>query len=98
MELKRLPSMSDEMDEATVTQITQSIQEIQNKYQLDDDTLGRLDAIALPSERMIQDYRSTYNDICDWISHNKHAQTQADSTISWDDVVFEVDLLKIPRD
>lgn len=94
MELKRLPAISDEMDEATVTQIAQSIQEIQNKYQLDDDTLGRLDAIALPSERMIQDYRSTYNDICDWISHNKHAQTQADSTISWDDVVFEVDLLK----
>lgn len=94
MALKRLPPISDEMDEATVTQITQSIQEIQNKYQLDDDTLERLDAIALPSERMIQDYRSTYNDICDWISHNKHAQTQADSTISWDDVVFEVDLLK----
>ncbi len=94
MELKRLLPITDETDEATVAQISQSIQDIQNKYQLDDETLGKLQAIPLPSERMIQDYRSTYNDIRDWSRQQKQGEEQAKSTISWDDVVFEVDLLK----
>lgn len=85
MELKRLPA-----DEDT----SQAISEIQNKYQLDDETLDKLQAIPIPTERMIQDYRSTYNDIRDWIRREKNAEEQAKSTISWDDVVFEVDLLK----
>ena len=46
------------------------------------------------SERAVQDYRSTYNDIRDWFIHQRKGDAQEDSKIDWDDVVFEVDLLK----
>ena len=53
-----------------------------------------LSAITLPTERKIQDYRSTYNDVRDWQRREKSSDEKAKSTIDWDDVVFEVDLLK----
>merc|ERR1711900_80466 len=37
------------------------------KHYLSDDDLAVLQNIRLPSERKIQDYRSTYNDIRDWL-------------------------------
>jgi type I restriction enzyme R subunit len=41
----------------------------------------------------VQDYRSTYNDIRDWIRREKTGNAASEeSTIDWDDVVFEVDL------
>jgi len=43
---------------------------------------------------MIQNYRSTYNDIRDWLRREKSANEKDTATIDWDDVVFEVDLLK----
>ncbi|UDW83462.1 type I restriction endonuclease subunit R [Pasteurella canis] len=42
----------------------------------------------------VQDYRSTYNDIRDWLRREKASNNAAQLTIDWDDVVFEVDLLK----
>ena len=63
-------------------------------HHLSDDELAELKAISMPAERTIQDYRSTYNDIRDWL-HREHAAGAKDaSAIKWDDVVFEVDLLK----
>lgn len=59
-----------------------------------DDDLATMQGITLPAERTIQDYRSTYNDIRDWINREKRNQEAEASTIDWDDVVFEVDLLK----
>ena len=53
-----------------------------------------LQAIKLPTERQIQDYRSTYNDVRDWLRREKSGAENEKSTIDWDDVVFEVDLLK----
>lgn len=41
-----------------------------------------------------QDYRSTYNDVRDWLRREKAGAEKEKSTIDWDDVVFEVDLLK----
>ena len=41
-----------------------------------------------------RDYRSTYNDIRDWLRREKSGKESEESTIDWDDVVFEVDLLK----
>jgi len=46
------------------------------------------------SERMVQDYRSTYNDIREWLRRQKAANEEASSEIDWNDVVFEVELLK----
>ena len=45
-------------------------------------------------ERAAQDYRSTYNDIRDWFRREKEGKTPEESKIDWDDVVFEIDLLK----
>jgi type I restriction enzyme R subunit len=64
------------------------------EHYLDDEKLAELQTIRLPAERKIQDYRSTYNDIRDWQRREKSAQEKEQSTIDWDDVVFEVDLLK----
>ncbi|MDO5674971.1 MAG: type I restriction endonuclease subunit R, partial [bacterium] len=64
------------------------------KYYLDDDDLAAMQATKLPADRKIQDYKSTYNDIRDWLRRQKAGAEQGESTIDWDDVVFEVDLLK----
>ncbi|WP_431511426.1 type I restriction endonuclease subunit R [Variovorax sp. DAIF25] len=61
---------------------------------LDDDALAALQEIKIPAERKIQDYRSTYNDVRDWLRREKSSGEKEKSTIDWDDVVFEVDLLK----
>ncbi len=63
-------------------------------HYLDDEKLAELQSIRLPAERKVQDYRSTYNDIRDWQRRQKSAEEKEKSTIDWDDVVFEVDLLK----
>ena len=45
-------------------------------------------------DRAVQDYRSTYNDIRDWFRREKEGKAPEESKIDWDDVVFEIDLLK----
>lgn len=61
---------------------------------LDDEKLAALQSIRLPSEREVQDYRSSYNDIRDWQRKERESNEKGNTTVSWDDVVFEVDLLK----
>ncbi|PUZ26740.1 type I restriction enzyme, R subunit [Chitinophaga costaii] len=41
--------------------------------------------IELLKERTIQDYRSTYNDIRDWLRREKNGAASEESTIDWDD-------------
>ena len=50
--------------------------------------------IDVLSERAVQDYRSTYNDIRDWLRRERDGKAPEDSKVDWDDVVFEIDLLK----
>jgi len=64
------------------------------QHHLDDEAVENLKAIEVPPERKIQDYRSTYNDIRDWLRREKAAAEKESSTIDWSDVVFEIDLLK----
>ncbi len=64
------------------------------QHYLSDGDLTALQAITLPAERKIQDYRSSYNDVRDWLRREKSGAEKDKSTIDWDDVVFEVDLLK----
>ncbi|MBT4419384.1 MAG: type I restriction endonuclease subunit R, partial [Candidatus Marinimicrobia bacterium] len=63
-------------------------------HYLNDEDLAALQATQIPSERKTQDYRSTYEDIRVWLRQQKSANEQDSSSIDWDDVVFEVDLLK----
>ncbi len=71
-----------------------AVEAFKAKHYLNDDDLTALQAITLPAERKIQDYRSTYNDVRDWLRREKSSAEKDKSTIDWDDVVFEVDLLK----
>ncbi len=70
------------------------VQEFKTKYHLTDEVFDQMQSIKVPSERKIQDYRSTYNDIRDWLRNEKNANDNNDSKLDWDDVVFEVELLK----
>jgi len=71
-----------------------AVEAFKTKHYLSDDDLTVLQAITLPAERKIQDYRSTYNDVRDWLRREKSGAEKDKSSIEWDDVVFEVDLLK----
>ncbi|QBR84674.1 type I restriction endonuclease subunit R [Legionella israelensis] len=72
----------------------EAVEAFKAEHYLDDEKLAELQTIRLPAERKIQDYRSTYNDIRDWQRRQKSAEEKEKSTIDWDDVVFEIDLLK----
>ncbi|XKM13711.1 type I restriction endonuclease subunit R [Orbaceae bacterium ac157xtp] len=71
-----------------------AIENFKTKHYVTDDDLQNMQNITLPTERAVQDYRSTYNDIRDWLRREKQGQEKQQTTLDWDDVVFEVDLLK----
>ncbi|MDM1398826.1 type I restriction endonuclease subunit R [Myroides odoratimimus] len=66
----------------------------QEKYFISDQDIEFMRGLEVLPDRVIQDYRSTYNDIRDWIRRDKNGKEAEQSTIDWNDVVFEVDLLK----
>ncbi|WP_024697290.1 type I restriction endonuclease subunit R [Pseudomonas avellanae] len=71
-----------------------SVEAFKAQHYLSDDDLTALQSIRIPAERKIQDYRSTYNDVRDWLRREKSSAEMEKSSVNWDDVVFEVDLLK----
>jgi type I restriction enzyme R subunit len=70
------------------------VEEFKIKYNLSEEVFADLQNVKIPADRKIQDYRSTYNDIRDWLRKEKMGNEKEESFIDWDDVVFEVDLLK----
>ena len=80
--------------QALDTNDPQQIEDFKAEHHLNDEDLATLQSITLPADRKIQDYRSTYNDIRDWLRREKAGDEKEQSTIDWTDVVFEVDLLK----
>lgn len=62
-------------------------------YVTDEDIAAMQDFEVLP-DRVVQNYRSTYNDIRDWLRREKSGKEADESNVDWDDVVFEIDLLK----
>ena len=71
-----------------------AIEEFKKAHFVTDEDIAAMQKIDLLKERTVQDYRSTYNDIRDWLRREKSGKETEESTIDWDDVVFEVDLLK----
>jgi type I restriction enzyme R subunit len=84
--LKALQSIDITDDEA--------VEVFKAEHYLTDEDLAAMQSIDVPAEREVQDYRSTYNDIRDWLRREKAGDQQDESSIDWDEVVFEVDLLK----
>lgn len=70
------------------------VEEFKAMYYVSDEDIASMKEIEMLEERVIQDYRSTYNDIREWLRRGKGQEVEESSTIDWDDVVFEVDLLK----
>ena len=80
--------------QAIDTNDQEAIEQFKANYYLTDKDIATMQEIEVPADRIIQDYRSTYNDIRDWLRREKDGREKADSGIDWDEVVFEVDLLK----
>ena len=101
-EYLRVENVLQNYDEYTCLKALQSVdmndliavEAFKTQHYLSDEDLSALQTIQMPAERRIQDYRSTYNDIRDWLRREKLAEQKEKSTIDWDDIVFEVDLLK----
>lgn len=72
----------------------QAVEQFKAQYYLNDEDFNKMCEIKIPNERVIQDYKSTYNDIREWIRREKNSDNQENSTIDWNEVVFEIDLLK----
>lgn len=73
---------------------SEAVEAFKAKHYVSDEDLSALQGIKIPSERKLQDYRSAYNDVREWLRREKSVNDKEKSTIEWDDVVFEVDLLK----
>ncbi|WP_312994276.1 type I restriction endonuclease subunit R [Chryseobacterium flavum] len=72
----------------------EKVQDFKEKYFITDHEFDFMKNIEILPERVLQDYRSTYNDIRDWFIKQKNGKQAEESTVDWDDVVFEIDLLK----
>ena len=71
-----------------------AVEEFKNTYFVTDGDIKDMQQVEMLSERAVQDYKSTYNDIRDWLRREKDGSAAEKSKIDWDDVVFEIDLLK----
>jgi type I restriction enzyme R subunit len=73
---------------------TAAIEAFKAQHGLSDAEFTAMQGVPIPSERALQDYRSTYNDIRDWLRRDREGKQAEQSSVDWSDVVFEVDLLK----
>ncbi len=72
----------------------EAVKNFMQKHSVDEQQIDELSQIDLLSDRQSQDYRSTYNEICEWIRREREANRNQESKVDWDEVVFEIDLLK----
>lgn len=71
-----------------------AVEAFKDIYHVTDDDIKNMQCIDVLTDRKVQDYRSAYNDIRDWLRCEKNGDTAEKSKIDWNDVVFEIDLLK----
>ena len=71
-----------------------AVEAFKKAYFATDDDIAAMQKVEMLTDRSIQDYRSTYNDIRDWLRREKRGKETEESKVDWDDVVFEIDLLK----
>ena len=101
-EYLRIENILQNYDEFTNLKALQSVdledpkavEDFKTTYYVSDEDIEVMKDVDMLAEREVQDYRSTYNDIREWIRREKDGKEKEKSLIDWDDVVFEVDLLK----
>ena len=101
-EYLRIENILQNYDEFTNLKALQSVdledpkavEDFKTTYYVSDEDIEVMKDVDMLAERAVQDYRSTYNDIREWIRREKDGKDKEKSLIDWDDVIFEVDLLK----
>ena len=73
---------------------TATVQKFKQDHYISDGDFVNMKSIKVPSERELQNYRSNYNDILEWVHNNNSANAREKTRIDWSNVVFEVDLIK----
>lgn len=73
---------------------TDAVVTFKDTHFLTDEEVAAMMEVDVLQERTAQDYRSTYNDIRDWFRKEREGKATEGSKIDWDDVIFEIDLLK----
>ncbi len=71
-----------------------AVEKFKETHYVSDEDIAAMQKFEVLPDRVVQDYRSTYNDIRDWLRREKSGKEAEESTVDWDDVVFEIDLLK----
>lgn len=101
-EYLRVENILQNYDEFTKLKVLQTVdttnadavEAFKENYFVTNEDIATMRDIEVLPDRTVQDYRSTYNDICDWLRREKNGGESEESKIDWDDVVFEIDLLK----
>ena len=101
-EYLRIENILQNYDEFTKLKVYHSLDENDSKalekfkttYYVTDEEIEIIKDTPFIEERTIQDYRSMYNDIREWLRREKVGKEKEESSIDWDDVEFEIDLLK----
>ncbi|QHI94959.1 HsdR family type I site-specific deoxyribonuclease [Aristophania vespae] len=73
---------------------SEAVETFKSEHNLTDTELDDLRSVKMPMQRDVQDYRSTYNDIRESVRREKQSDEKETSDTNWNDIVFEVDLLK----
>ncbi len=71
-----------------------AVDEFKTTHFLSDDDIAIMQELDVLQERALQDYRSVYNDIRDWRRRLRTGEETEKSKIDWNNIVFEIELLK----
>ena len=71
-----------------------AVEAFRDAHFLTNEQVEEMMAVDVLADRAVQDYRSTYNDIREWWRREREENKHDETKIDWDDVVFEIDLLK----
>ena len=72
----------------------EALKSFAEEHFLTEEQVASMVQLEVLKDRLVQDYKSTYNDIRDWVSKERENKEQEKQLIDWEEVVFEVDLLK----
>ena len=83
-----------ELHESIPAGDAKALEEFQQTNGISDEKLEEMQAVVVLTTRRVQDCTSVYHDIREWIKREREEKKQSSLKVDWDNVVFEVDLLR----
>ena len=83
-----------ELHESIPAGDAEALEEFQQTNGISDEKLEEMQAVVVLTTRRVQDCTSVYHDIREWIKREREEKKQSSLKVDWDNVVFEVDLLR----